>query len=137
MPGLSWSSAMDAPLRSIPFNHPTLFIESPRRGLLGNWRGPNRVTSTKGELVTHSLIRMGYILLVSINNRRRRNAQMLQQIIESVIREDTTEQLDSTFEGIARAVSLRSAQGLGTDESLNEMLAEITAERNTRPAASG
>jgi hypothetical protein len=80
---------------------------------------------------------MGYILLVSINNRRRRNAQMLQQIIESVIREDTTEQLDSTFEGIARAVSLRSAQGLGTDESLNEMLAEITAERNTRPAASG
>jgi len=62
---------------------------------------------------------------------------MLQQIIESVIREDTTEQLDSTFEEIARAISLRSVQGLGTDESLNEMLAEITAERNTRPTASG
>jgi hypothetical protein len=60
--------------------------------------------------------------------------QMLRQIIESVVREDTTEQLDSTFEGIARAISLRSAQGLGTDESLNEILAEITAERNTRPA---
>ena len=59
---------------------------------------------------------------------------MLRQIIESVVREDTTEQLDSTFEGIARAISLRSAQGLGTDESLNEMLAEITAERTTRPA---
>ena len=59
---------------------------------------------------------------------------MLRQIIESVVREDTTEQLDSTFEEIARAISLRSAQGLGTDESLNEMLAEITAERNTRPA---
>jgi hypothetical protein len=58
---------------------------------------------------------------------------MLRQIIESVVREDTTEQLDSTFEEIARAISLRSAQGLGTDESLNEMLAEITAERNTRP----
>jgi hypothetical protein len=58
--------------------------------------------------------------------------QMLRQIIESVVREDTTEQLDSTFEGIARAISLRSAQGLGTDESLNEILAEITAERNTR-----
>jgi hypothetical protein len=28
---------------------------------------------------------------------------------------------------------LRSAQGLGTDEGLNEMLAAITAERNTRP----
>ena len=62
---------------------------------------------------------------------------MLQQIIQSVIREDTTEQLDSTFEGIARAISLRSAQGLGTDETLNEMLAQITAERNTRPAAGG
>jgi hypothetical protein len=59
---------------------------------------------------------------------------MLRQIIESVVREDTTEQLDSTFEEIARAISLRSAQGLGTDESLNEMLAEITAARNTRPA---
>jgi hypothetical protein len=58
---------------------------------------------------------------------------MLEQIIGSVIREDTTEQLDSAFDGIARAVSLRSAQGLGTDESLNEMLASITAERNTRP----
>ena len=58
---------------------------------------------------------------------------MLKQIIQSVIREDTTEQLDSAFDGIARAVSLRSAQGLGTDESLNEMLASITAERNARP----
>ena len=60
---------------------------------------------------------------------------MLQQIIKSVIREDTTEQLDSAFDGIARAVSLRSVQGLGTDESLNEMLAAITAERNTRSAS--
>lgn len=60
---------------------------------------------------------------------------MLQQIIKSVIREDTTEQLDSSFEGISRAVSLRSVQGLGTDESLNEMLAAITAERNTRSAS--
>jgi hypothetical protein len=59
---------------------------------------------------------------------------MLEQIIHSVIREDTTEQLDKSFDEIARAVSLRSAQGLGTDESLNEMLAAITAERNTRPS---
>ena len=59
---------------------------------------------------------------------------MLKQIIESVIREDTTEQLDSAFDAITRAISLRSAQGgLGTDEGLNEMLAAITAERNTRP----
>jgi hypothetical protein len=59
---------------------------------------------------------------------------MLKQIIESVIREDSTEQLDRAFDGISRAISLRSAQGgLGVDESLNEMLAAITAERNTRP----
>ena len=60
---------------------------------------------------------------------------MLEQIIQSVIREDTTEQLDRTFDEITRAISLRSAQGLGTDESLNEMLAAITAERNTRPSS--
>ena len=59
---------------------------------------------------------------------------MLQKIFESVTREETVEQLDETFDGIARAISLRSAQGLGTDESLNEMLAAITAERNTRPS---
>ncbi len=57
---------------------------------------------------------------------------MLKQIIESIIREDTTEQLDSAFGEIIRAISLRSAQGLGTDEALNEMLAAITVERNTR-----
>ena len=61
---------------------------------------------------------------------------MLERIIDSVIKQDTTEQLDRTFDGIARAVSLRSAQGgLGTDEALNEMLAAIVAERNTRPAS--
>jgi hypothetical protein len=62
---------------------------------------------------------------------------MLKQIIQSVIREDTTEQLDRSFDEITRAISLRSAQGLGTDQSLNEMLAAITVERNTRPTTSG
>ena len=57
---------------------------------------------------------------------------MLKQLIESIIREDTTEQLDSAFDEIIRAISLRSARGLGTDEALNEMLAAITVERNTR-----
>ncbi len=62
---------------------------------------------------------------------------MLEQIIQSVIREDTTEQLDRSFDEITRAISLRSAQGLGTDQSLTEMLAAITVERNTRPTTSG
>ncbi len=60
---------------------------------------------------------------------------MLQRIIQTVIRENTTEQLDETFDGIARAISLRSAQGMGTDETLSEMLAAVTAERNNRGIA--
>ena len=58
---------------------------------------------------------------------------MLYKIIQSVIKQDTTEQLDNSFDAIAGAISLRSAQGLGTDDFLSEMLAEITAERNNRP----
>ncbi len=61
--------------------------------------------------------------------------QMLNQIIQSVLSENTTEQLDSSFDDITRAISLRSVQGLGTDESLNEMLSAITTERNTRPSS--
>ena len=56
---------------------------------------------------------------------------MLQKIIQTVIRENTNEQLDETFDDIARAISLRSAQGMGTDETLSEMLAANTTERNT------
>ncbi len=60
---------------------------------------------------------------------------MLNQLMRSVIREDTTEQLNSSFDDIARAISLRSVQGLGTDESLNEMLSAIITEKNTRPSS--
>jgi hypothetical protein len=60
---------------------------------------------------------------------------MLGQIIRSVIREDTTEQLDSAFEEIAGVIALRSARGLSTGESLNQILAAITAERNARPTS--
>ena len=90
-------------------------------------------TSIKNELVTPRWMHKRYNTLKSIGSCEGGGTQMLKQIIESVLREDTTEQLDSAFEGITRAISLRSAQGLGTDESLNEMLAAITAERNTRP----
>jgi hypothetical protein len=58
---------------------------------------------------------------------------MVPKIFESVISQDTSEQLDETLDGLARAISLRSAQGMGTDELLSEMLAEVTVERNTRP----
>ncbi|MDQ3924477.1 MAG: hypothetical protein M3309_11245 [Actinomycetota bacterium] len=61
---------------------------------------------------------------------------MLHKLIQSIIKKDTTEQLDNSFDGIVRAISLRSAQGLGTDDTLSEMLAQITVERNNRPASS-
>ena len=60
---------------------------------------------------------------------------MLGQLIRSVIREDATEQLDSAFEEIVGVISLRSARGLSTDESWNQILAAITAERNARPTS--
>ncbi len=60
---------------------------------------------------------------------------MFQTIFQSAIRQDTTEQLDEAFDGIASAISLRSAQGMGTDETLSEMLAVVTAERNNRGPA--
>ena len=56
------------------------------------------------------------------------------QIIENLIKENTTEQLDETFDELTKAISLRSAQGMGTDEVLSEMLAAVTAERNNRPS---
>ncbi len=60
---------------------------------------------------------------------------MLHRLIQSIIKQDTTEQLDNSFDGIVGAMSLRSAQGLGTDDTLSEMLAQITVERNNRPAS--
>ncbi len=60
---------------------------------------------------------------------------MLHKLIQSIIKQDTTEQLDNSFDGIVGAISLRSAQGLGTDDTLSEMLAQITVERNNRPAS--
>ena len=36
------------------------------------------------------------------------------RIIESLIKGSTTEQLDETFEELMKAISLRSAQGMGT-----------------------
>ena len=68
--------------------------------------------STKGELVTPRLMHKRYITLKSIGSCGGGGTQVLKQIIQSVLREDTTEQLDSAFEGITRAISLRFAQGL-------------------------
>jgi hypothetical protein len=60
---------------------------------------------------------------------------MIQEIVKYIIEQDTSKQLDEFHDELAKAISLRSAQGMGTDEALNEMLAAITTERNTRPTS--
>jgi hypothetical protein len=62
---------------------------------------------------------------------------MIQEIVKYIIEQDTSEQLDEMHNELARAISLRSAQGMGTDEALNEMLAAVRAERYTRPSSAG
>ncbi len=52
---------------------------------------------------------------------------MLDEITRNPIREGTTEQLHMAFDGLVTAMSLRSAQGLGIDQSLNEVVDEIMA----------
>ncbi len=57
---------------------------------------------------------------------------MLQQITKSVIEESTTEQLYEMFDRLVEATSLRSFQGIGTDEALDETIARVAAEMNAR-----
>jgi hypothetical protein len=57
---------------------------------------------------------------------------MLQRITQNVIKESTSEQLIEMYYGLVKALSLRSAQGIGTDEALSEMVAEVVAEMNNR-----
>ncbi len=57
---------------------------------------------------------------------------MLDENTKNVISEDTTEQLNKRLEGLVEATSFWSAQGMGIDQTLNEMIAEIVVETNTR-----
>ena len=56
---------------------------------------------------------------------------MLQNITKNVIEESTPAQLTEMYYGLVKALSLRSAQGMGTDEVLSEMVAEVVAKMNT------
>jgi len=56
---------------------------------------------------------------------------MLQRI-KNVIEESNTEQLTEMYYEFVKANSLRVAQGIGTDETLSEMVAEVVAEMNNR-----
>lgn len=56
---------------------------------------------------------------------------MLQRITKNVIEESTPAQLTEMYYGLVKAISLRSVQGIGTDEALSEMVAEVVAKMNT------
>jgi hypothetical protein len=57
---------------------------------------------------------------------------MLQRMAKNVIKESTTGQLTEMYYELVKAISLRSAQGMGPDEALNEMVAQVVAEINER-----
>ena len=56
---------------------------------------------------------------------------MLQRITKNVIEESTPAQLTEMYYGLVKALSLRSVQGIDTDEALSEMVAEVVAKMNT------
>jgi hypothetical protein len=57
---------------------------------------------------------------------------MLQRIMKTVIKGSTNEQLTEMYYEIVKDISLRSAQGMGADETLNELIGEVLAEMSTR-----
>ena len=57
---------------------------------------------------------------------------MLQRIMKTVIKGSTNAQLTEMYYEIVKDISLRSAQGMGTDETLNELIGEIVAEMSAR-----
>lgn len=57
---------------------------------------------------------------------------MLQRIMKTVIKGSTNEQLTEMYYKMVKDISLRSAQGLGTDETQNELVGEVVAEMNAR-----
>ena len=57
---------------------------------------------------------------------------MLQRITKNDIKESPNEQLTEMYYELLKSNSLGLAQGLGTDEALSELLAEVVAEMNAR-----
>jgi hypothetical protein len=57
---------------------------------------------------------------------------MLDAAAKSVIKESTTGQLTEMYYRLVEVNSLRSAQGVGKDQDLAEMVAEVVAEVNAR-----
>ena len=85
-----------------------------------------------GLLLTGLLLlgaRFGSVISEEIKKERRK---MLQRITKNTIKESTPEQLTEMYYELVRAISMRSAQGMGSDEELSEMVAEVVGEMNAR-----
>ena len=67
----------------------------------------------------------------------RRDQQKLQRITKNVINESTPEQLAQMYEGLVKAISLRSAQGICKDECLTEIATTLVPEMNARRGGGG
>jgi hypothetical protein len=57
---------------------------------------------------------------------------MAQGIMKNAIKEIPSGQLTEMYYDLVKALSMRSTQGMGTDEVLSEMVAEIVSEMNDR-----
>ena len=57
---------------------------------------------------------------------------MAHKVMKNVIKESTTGQLTEMYYELVKAISLRSAQGMGTHGMLSEMVAEVVTEINNR-----
>ncbi len=57
---------------------------------------------------------------------------MLDEITRNTIGEGMTQQPHMLFDGLVKAMSLRSVQALAADQSLNEVVDEIVAEMSSR-----
>jgi hypothetical protein len=85
-----------------------------------------------GLLLTGLLVlgaRFGSVISEEIKKERRK---MLQRITKNTIKESTPEQLTEMYYELVRAISMRSAQGMGSDEQLSETVAEVVGEINAR-----
>ena len=90
-----------------------------------------------GLLLTGVLVlgaRFGSVISEEIKKERRK---MLQRITKNTIKESTPDQLTEMYYGLVQAISMRSAQGMGTDEKLSETVAEVVAEMNARQGGGG
>ena len=87
-------------------------------------------------LLTEVLVPSAHFSSV-IGEEIEKERRMLQEIMKNTIKESTPEQLTEMYHELVKAISMRSTQGIGTDEALSEMVAEVVAEMNARGGGVG